>query len=168
MHRRTKLLAAGTALVMTTAVCGASAAAASDGGRTTAKPSPSAPAKTKVKNKTVNGVGLDVLAKRYGVSAERLGRALRNVKVLLGRNGGKVSDPAVVRGFASDLGVSRAKAQRMLKEIVGKDAGPGKPGKPAKPEAPGKPGKPGKPGAPEKPGKPGAPGKPATVEVAVR
>jgi hypothetical protein len=151
MRRRTGLVAAGTALVMTVGLTGAAVAAGTPSPGTGGKGTVTAAAEAAKAGKPGKGKGdsdwLASLARRYGVTVARLDAALRHVKEQLGANGGNVEDPAVVAGLARDLGLSRQQATRLLAEVFDAAGSPGK-GKPGKGGKPGKPGegKPGKPG----------------------
>lgn len=168
MRRRTGLVAAGTALVMTVGLTGAAVAAGTPTPGTGGKGAVTAAAEAAKAGKPGKGKGdsdwLASLARRYGVTVARLDAALRHVKEQLGANGGNVEDPAVVAGLARDLGLSRQQATRLLAEVFDAAGSPGK-GKPGKGGKPGKPGE-GKPGKPGKPGKDGKPGKPGDALAA--
>jgi hypothetical protein len=71
------------------------------------------------------------IAKSLHVSRAKLESALRDVKMTSIKLGVEPTNPAVVKVFAKDLGISYTKALKVLKEIVG-DAGKPKPGKPDK------------------------------------
>lgn len=113
MRHRTALLAAGTALLLLTGTTAATAAgtdAGPAGGTAGKKPPQCAPAKP-------NG---------------KLENALRDVKIALGANGGKVTDK-VVAIFARDMGISTAKARQVLEQVFRDGrSGPKKPGDPGK------------------------------------
>jgi hypothetical protein len=91
---------------------------------------------------------LAAIAKRYGLTLDRLDHALRDVKTLLGPGGGDFADPAVAQVLVKDLGVSTQQARQIIEELFapGSRPGPGRPGD--KPKDDGKPGKPGEPGRP--------------------
>ncbi|MFG1806441.1 hypothetical protein [Streptomyces sp. NPDC049040] len=152
MRHRTALLAAGTALLLLT---GTTAATAAGSGTQPASHAPAKPGD-----------------KIPGVSAERLERALRDVKQMLGPDGGRVTDPAVVARVAKDLGVSTAKARAILRQFFGGDeVGPKPPGdkggKGGKGDKdPGKGGKGGKDGGKGGKGGKDRPGGPAAVITA--
>jgi hypothetical protein len=143
MRRRTGLVAAGTALVMTVGLTGAAVAAGTPSPGTGGKGTVTAAAEAAKAGKPGKGKGdsdwLASLARRYGVTVARLDAALRHVKEQLGANGGNVEDPAVVAGLARDLGLSRQQATRLLAEVFDAAGSPGK-GKPGKGGKPGKPG----------------------------
>ena len=88
------------------------------------------------------------IAASLHVSLTTLENELRDLKMTSGQLGVDPTNPAVVKVFAKDLGISDAKALEVIKKIV---ASPGKPG-------------PGKPG----PGKPGGPGQGGDQEAFLR
>ncbi|MFI0899386.1 hypothetical protein [Streptomyces sp. NPDC020983] len=107
MRHKTTALAAATALLLTAGATAATAATAGTGGaKGSGKPGVCAPDRPD----------------------SRLENALRNVKIALGANGGKLTDK-VVAGFAKDMGISTAQARKQLTAIFF-EAKPGEGGKP--------------------------------------
>ena len=154
MRHRNRLLAVATALAMTATVAGAAAASAADGGHkgtsATSTEQPKGKAGSKADGKgdgKAEGKGdnkgddkgddkghgkgaskLDDVAKRYGVSPDRLERALRLVKPLIGKAKGHVDNPAAVALCAKELGLSTARAKQLLAEVFAQYDTPRKPG----------------------------------------
>ncbi|WP_052397639.1 hypothetical protein [Streptomyces sp. NRRL F-5123] len=107
MRHKTTALAAATALLLTAGATAATAASAGTGGaKDSGKPGVCAPDRPD----------------------SRLENALRNVKIALGANGGKLTDK-VVAGFAKDMGISTAQARKQLTALF-LEAKPGEGGKP--------------------------------------
>jgi hypothetical protein len=107
MRHTTTALAAATALILAAGATAATAATAGTGGaKGSGKPGVCAPDRPD----------------------SRLENALRNVKIALGANGGKLTDK-VVAGFAKDMGISAAQARKQLTALF-LEAKPGEGGKP--------------------------------------
>jgi hypothetical protein len=126
MLRKAGVTVTGLVLAL---VMGGSVAAVADGDGSGKNPKPSASAH---KSKESGDQWLADLAKRYNVTEERLESALRDIKIALGDQGKKPTDPAVVAGLAKALGISQVDASRLIKEVFMQAGTPGgkKPGKP--------------------------------------
>jgi len=125
MRRKAGVAAAGLALAMVVGVSGAAVANAPDPVKSP-KPGTSGPKKAGDKGKAD---WLADLAKRYGVTKDRLENALRDVKIALGAQPKGPVDPAVIAKLAGALGISRAEAAKLFKEVFaqpGKQGGKGK------------------------------------------
>jgi hypothetical protein len=107
MRHKTAALAAATALILSAGGTAATAATAGKGGaKDSGKPPVCAPDRPD----------------------STLENALRNVKIALGANGGKLTDK-VVAGFAKDMGIFTAQARKQL-TVLFQEAKPGEGGKP--------------------------------------
>ncbi|GAA1370821.1 hypothetical protein GCM10009612_61130 [Streptomyces beijiangensis] len=107
---------------MLTAVSGAAVASTADSGHK----GPGATSGERAKDGSGSKTG--PVAKRYGISPDRLERALRIIKPLVGQAQGRTDGPAVVGTFARELGLTTAQARQLLAEIFASDGGPRKPG----------------------------------------
>ncbi|MGH6656873.1 MAG: hypothetical protein ACRDVE_16905 [Actinocrinis sp.] len=129
MHIRTRMIAAGTAVVLLTGTAGAAAAAA--GGAKSPSPQSSAGQSAGAKPTPPGKSGseqqwLDQLAASLHVSVTKLQNALIDAKTTMGRLGVGPTDAAVVDAVAHDLGVSTGRARAVINQVFTDGAPTGK------------------------------------------